>query len=229
MIDHGPEVAWTAEGATKTTTTADFSQPTITAYKLAAIIYLTDELIDDSAFSLSEILVRRFATKIAEAEDKAIIAGSGSGQPTGLFTATVASITAGGNLGFDKIIDLITLLPVKYRKNAKFLVNPANVGELRKLKDSQGRYLWLDSLAPSAANSVLGYPVIESYWVPESQIMFGDYKEAYWLGDRQKMTVKITQDTETAFTQDKTAIRVVERIGGNVVFADALRKITSIP
>lgn len=230
MIDHGPDVYWTNEGITKTTTTADFTQPTITAYKLAAIIYMTDELVDDSAFSLSEVIVKRFALKIAEKEDQAIVNGSGTGQPTGLFVAnTVATRTCSGNLDFDDIIDLIYDLPIKFRANASFVVNPNNVRELRKLKDGNSRYIWQDAVAPGQPATIYGYPVIENYWAPEAQILFGDLREAYWLGDRQRMTVKISNDTETTFTQDKTAIRVVERIGGTVVFPNALRKLVTIP
>lgn len=230
MINHGPEVYWTAEGATKTTTTADFTQPTITAYKLASIIYLTDELIEDSAFSLTSVLQSRFAKKISEAEDKAIIAGTGTGQPTGIVVAnTVSTRACVGNLSFDNLINLIYDLPVKYRPNARIMVNSNNVRELRLLKDNDGRYLWQDPPSAGQPATISGYPVLESAWVPESQIVFGDIKEAYWLGDRQKMTVKITNDTETTFTQDKTAIRVVSRIGGNVVFPNALRKLITIP
>lgn len=230
MIDHGPDVYWTAEGATKTTTTADFTQPTITAYKLAAIIYMTDELMDDSAFDLTSVLVRRFGQKLAEAEEKAILIGTGTSQPTGLFVAsTVSTRTCSGNLSFDNIINLKYDLPVKFRRGASFIVNPNNVRELRLIKDSQGRYLWQDPVAASQPATIQGHPVIENYWAPESQIAFGDFNEAYWLGDRQRMTVKITNDTETTFTQDKTAIRVVQRIGGTVVFPNAMRKLITIP
>ena len=230
MIDHGPDVYWTAEGITKTTTTADFSQPTITAYKMAAIIYLTDELIDDSAFDLTNVLVRRFAEKIAEEEDHVIINGSGVGRPTGIFVnANVATRACAGNLDFDDIIDLIYDLPVKFRSKAEFIVHPTNVRELRKLKDTTGRYLWQDPVSVGQPSTIHGYPVIENYWAPESQISFGDYRYGYWLGDRQNMTVKITNDTETTFTQDKTAIRVVERIGGDVIFPNAIRKLITIP
>lgn len=230
MIDHGPDVYWTSEGATKTTTTADFSQPTITAYKMAAIIYLTDELMDDSAFDLSQVLINRFAQAIAREEDKVIIAGSGTGQPTGITVAgTVATRTCAGNLSFDNIIDLIYDLPVKFRQNAKFLIHPNNVRELRKINDNNGRPIWQDAVAPGQPSTIYGYPVIENYWMPESQIAFGDYKQGYWLGDRQRMTVKISNDTETTFTQDKTAIRIVERIGGTVVFPNAIRKLITIP
>lgn len=230
MIDNGPEVYWTGEGVKKTTTTADFSQPTITAYKLASIIYLTDELIEDSAFGLVNVLVARFAQKMAQAEDKAIIQGTGTGQPTGLFTAsTVATRNCSGNLDFDDIIDLIYDLPMQFRANAVFMVNPANVKELRKSKDTTGQYLWQSPVSAGQPATIQGYPVIENYWVPEAQILFGDLKEAYWLGDRQKMTVKVSNDTETTFTEDKTAIRVVERIGGTVVFPNAVRKLVLIP
>jgi HK97 family phage major capsid protein len=229
-IAHGPDVYWTAEGATKTTTTADFSQPTITAYKMAAIIYLTDELIDDSKFDLVNVLVRRFAERIATEEDKVIINGAGTTQPVGIFVnASVPTRACSGNLSFDNIIRLIGDLPVKFRANAAFLVNPVNVTELRLMKDSNGRYLWQDSVAPGVPSTIHGFPVIENYWCPESQIAFGDYRYAYYLGDRQKMTVKITNDTETTFTQDKTAIRVVERIGGDVLFPNAIRKLITIP
>lgn len=137
-IAHGPDVYWTAEAATKTTTTADFTQPTITAYKMAAIIYLTDELIDDSKFDLVNILVRRFAERIAEEEDHVIINGSGTAQPTGIFAnANVATraCTAAG-LTFDDIIRLIGDLPVKFRANAYFIVHPQLMTEIRLLKVS---------------------------------------------------------------------------------------------
>lgn len=228
--EHGPDVYWTAEGVTKTTTTMDFRQPTITAYKMAAIIYLTDELIEDSAFDLVNVLVRRFAERIAREEDKVIVNGAGTTQPTGIFVNTsVGARVCAGNLSFDNVIDLVYDLDSKYRAAAEFIVNPNNVRELRKLKDSNGRYLWQDSVAMGQPATMLGYPVVESYWAPESQIAFGDFKTAYWLGDRQRMTVKITNDTETTFTQDKTAIRVVERIGGDVIITNAVRKLTTIP
>lgn len=230
-IAHGPDVYWTAEGATKTTTTADFAQPTITAYKMAAIIYLTDELIDDSKFDLVNVLVRRFAERIATEEDAVIINGSGVGRPTGIFvnaTVPTRNCTAVG-LTFDDIIRLIGDLPVKFRAGAYFLINPAIVTELRLLKDVNGRYLWQDPVAAGQPATIHGYPVIENYWVPVTQIAFGDYRYAYYLGDRQRMTVKITNDTETTFTQDKTAIRVVERIGGDITFGNAVRKIIAIP
>jgi HK97 family phage major capsid protein len=156
------------------------------------------------------------------------LAGSGSGQPTGIINAGTITSTAVELLNFDAIINLIYSLPVKFRANAKFVIHPNNVRDLRLLKDSYGRYLWQDPIAPGQPATIQGYPVIENYWLPQTHVVFGDFKQGYWLGDRQKMTVKISNDTETTFTTDKTAIRIVERIGGTVVFPNALRMITGI-
>lgn len=228
--EHGPDVYWTAEGATKTTTTMDFRQPTITAYKMASIIYLTDELIEDSAFDLVNVLISRFADRIAQEEDKVIVNGAGTTQPTGIFVnATVGTRACVGNLSFDNIINLIYDLPVRYRANAAFIVHPNNVRELRLLKDGDNRYLWQDPVSAGQPATIQGYPVIENYWAKEDQIAFGDFKTAYWLGTRGTMTVKVTNDTETTFTQDKTAIRVVERIGGDVIIPNAVKKLITIP
>ncbi|MCK4686633.1 MAG: phage major capsid protein [Candidatus Lokiarchaeota archaeon] len=225
-----PKVYWTLENQAKTTTTADFGQETLTVYKMAAIIYASDELIEDSSeIDVVDLIISLFAEAVADEEDKAITAGTGTNQPTGLTAATIGSVACSGNLDFDDIINLEYLLPAKYSKNASFLVNRTNIREMRKIKDGSNRYLWMDSVAPAQPATFHGIPVRENNYIPESEIYYGDYKKGYWFGDRRKMTIKVSQDTETAFTKDQTAIRVVERIAGNVVFAGAIKKLNSIP
>lgn len=229
-----PKIYWTAENKTKTTTTATFGQPTLTARKAAAIIYSSDELIEDSTeIDVVRTIIDLFSEAVGEEEDRVILRGNGTTEPTGIVTAraaaTISSQAAGGNLSFDDIINCIYGLKTKYRKGASFLIHPNNVRELRKLKDSNNRYIYLDPASPEGYPTLYGYPVHEFYDLPESELLFGNWKLCYWLGDRQKMTVKISQDTETAFTQDKTAIRVVIRLGGNVVLGEAAYAITSIP
>jgi len=225
-----PQVAWTSENAAKSTTTADFEQKTLTAYKMAAILYSSEELIEDcTEFDVVKLIIDLFAETIATEEDRVIIAGTGSGQPTGLVTCTIGSVTCSGNLDFDDIINLIYALPSQYRSNAKFLVNNVNIAELRKLKDSTNRYIWQDSPAAGQPSTIYGYPVIENNWVSEATIYFGDYKMGYWLGDRRRMTVLVSNIAGTAWSQDQIGIRVVERIAGNCVLEDAMRQLITIP
>lgn len=236
-----PKVYWTAENAAKTTTTAQFGQVTLTARKAAAILYASDELIEDSTdIDVVRLIIDLFAEAIGIEEDRVILRGNGTTEPTGLSTAvtatTIASVTCVGNLSFDNLISLIYALKQQYRSGASFLIHPENGAELRKLKDSNGRYIWTDpqvgggtGLTLGNPASILGYPVYENYDMPSTAIYFGNWKLAYWLGDRKQMTVKITQDSETAFVHDQTGIRVVERLGGNVVLGEAAKALTSIP
>jgi len=230
----GPQVTWTDENTTKSTTTAHFGEATLTAKKMAAIMYASDELIEDSTeIDVVKLIIQLFAEAIGREEDKVIAQGNGTTQPTGLTTArtagTISSISCSGNLSFDDIINLEYELPREYHPRAKFYVNRTNIRELRKLKDNEGRYLWSDPRNREEPPTLHGYPVVELNYLPESEIYFGDLKAAYWLGDRKRMTVKVSQETETAFTKDQTAIRVVERIAGNVVLGNAVKALISIP
>lgn len=225
-----PKLRWTSENAQKSTTTADFDEKTLTAHKVAAILYASEELIEDChEFDVVKLIIGLFAEEIAEEEDRVITAGSGTGQPTGLTNCTIASVTCSGNLDFDDIINLVYLLPSKYRRNAKFLVHNHNIREMRKIKDSQNRYIWQDSVAPGQPATFHGYPVIENNHLGEDEIYFGDYKAGYWFGDRRRMTVKVSDIAGNAWDNDQIGIRIVERVAGNCVLENAMRKLITIP
>lgn len=226
----GPDVYWTAENAAKTTTTAHFSERTLTVKKMAAIIYASDELIEDSTeIDIVNLIIRLFSERIADKEEEAIIAGNGTTQPTGLETARSAgtiSAIAAVTQDYDDILDLEHSLPAKYSNQAVFLANRNTIKELRKLKDTNGRYQWQPSPAAGQPATLGGKPVYEVNYLGNGIVYFGDFKQGYFLGDRKMMTVKITQDSETAFTKDQTAIRVVHRIAGNVGNPRAIRALT---
>lgn len=225
-----PKLRWTSELAAKSTTTADFSQPSLTAYKLAAIMYASEELVEDAVeMNVVQLIVSLFADAIAEEEDKVLTQGTGTGQPTGITNCSISSITCVGNLDLDQMIDLIYSLPAKYRANATILSNNANIKELRKMKDGQDRYLWQESSVAGEPATLLGFPIVENNWLSESEIYFGDFKKLYWLGDRKRMSVTISREAGDAWTKDEVGIRVVERIGGNCMLEAACRKLTGIP
>jgi len=227
-----PKLTWTGEAATKATTTFHLDELTLTARKMAAIIYISDELIEDASqyFDVTKEVISMFAEQIAEEEDRVIVAGNGTTQPTGLTVAgTIGSRTCSGNLSFDNLIDLIYDLPNKYHRKARFLVNRANIKELRKMKDGNNQFLWQPPVQQGEPALLHGFPIQESSYMPEATIHFGDFKKGYYLGDRHQMRVKLSQETETAFTKDLTAVRVVERIAGTVILPEAIKELATIP
>ena len=233
-LESRPQVTWTEENASKSTTTAHFGQVTLTVKKMAAILYASDELIDDaSEIDIVNFIIGLFSEAIGEEEDRVVWRGNGTTEPTGIVVAqaagTIAGRTCSGNLSIDNMIDLLYDLPAKWQKSAKIYVHRTNIRELRKLKNANNNYYWSEPVAVGLAPTFMGYPVVETNELGEDQIYFGDLKKTYWLGDRQKMTVKISQDTETAFTKDQTAIRVVSRIAGNVVLGASCRALVTLP
>jgi len=227
----GPQVFWTGENVAKSTTTARFSRLTLTAFKVAAILFSSDELIEDSdIFDVVQMIIQLFSEAIADEEERVIWVGDGTTQPQGIDTAGTINTVAAVNNDFDDIIALHYALPRKYRRNAQFFMNDKTMSEVRKLKDSNNNYI-VQNFSQTAnqedsAGALLGKRIVISDWVPERTIFFMDGKKLYFFGDRKRMTVKISQDVTQAFTNDQTAIRVVSRIGGQVVQPLAGRELT---
>jgi len=187
-------------------------------------------LIEDAYdYNITQLIIGLFSEALREEEDRVITRGSGTGQPTGLANCSITAVTCSGLLDFDDVIDLIYALPAKYRKNAIILANNSNIRDLRKVKDSNNRYIWQEPMSAGQPATVQGYPVIENNWIGDDEIYFGDFKLGYWLGDRKTITVTVSGEAGTAWEYDQVGIRVVERIGGTCVLEAAMRKLSSIP
>lgn len=201
-------------------------------------MYITDELRDDAYdFDIVRDMINDFAENIGDKEEEAITNGSGTNEPTGLTNCTIATVTCAGNLDFDDMINLEYAVPSRYRRAGRnvFIAHSNNIREMRKIRSDSGAgagtgtYLWADPVAVGQPGTFHGYPVIENNYLPEASIFFGDFKKAYWLGDRQQMTVKVSSENQTAWERDEVGIRVVSRIGGTCVLENAIRELISIP
>lgn len=187
---HG-EARWLDESAAFTESGETFDQITIGAYKLGTMIKITQELLNDSAFDMESYIANEFARRIGAAEEEAFLVGDGSKKPTGIFNLESEGVTAASNkITFDDIIDLVHSLKVPYRRKAAFIFNDSTLKALRKIKDSNGQYIWQPSMREGEPDRILSYNYYTSRFAPElSQsekpaILFGDYSY-YWIADRQ--------------------------------------------
>ena len=132
--------SWIDEEAAYPESDDAFGQTSISAYKLATMIKVSDELLHDSVFDVASYIAREFARRIGAAEEEAFFTGNGTGKPTGLLHTTggaevgvtAKSATA---LTFDEVMDLFYSLRVPYRRNAVFMTNDATMKVLRQLKN----------------------------------------------------------------------------------------------
>jgi HK97 family phage major capsid protein len=207
-----------------------FGQVSIGAYKLATMIKISEELLNDSAFNLESYVAKEFARRIGTKEEEAFCTGDGKGKPTGIFNSagggeigvTAASATA---ITIDEVIDLYYSLKSPYRKNAVFLTNDATVKAIRKLKDGNGQYIWQPSITAGTPDTILNRPVRTSAYVPTlaagaKTIAFGDFTY-YWVADRQGRAFKRLNELYAANGQ--VGFMATQRVDGKLVLSEAMK------
>ena len=220
---------WTEENAAFTESNPSFGQKQIDAFKLTDLIRVSTELLQDSAFNVEDYIIREFSYAFGVAEEQAFCVGTGTNQPTGIFTEN------GGEVGFttssatvitiDDVISLIYSLKAPYRKNAVFLMNDATAGLIRKLKDGNGAYLWQPSVQAGQPDKILGFDVYTTPFAPAIAggalpIAFGDFQN-YWIGDRGGKTVQ--RLNELYATNGQVGYVATERVDGKVILPEAIK------
>lgn len=236
---------WTNEAASITEVTETFKQVTLNAYKLAARLKISNELLNDSAFDLASYVSSEFAQAFGAKEEQGFCVGAGgtSNQPTGIFTiassdvaervgaytgmkdvSTIAPIT------FDAMFNLYYSLKAPYRQNASWLTSEEVMLQLMTLKDGTGAYLWKPSMDIAKPDTFLGRPIYTSAYVPTPStatvagpkdiVAFGDFGK-YWIADRGNRSFK--RLNELYAETDQTGFVATQRVDAKLVLNEAIK------
>lgn len=233
LVDHSEMGAgWATEASAVTETdTPKIERISIPLHELSALPKASQRLLDDSAFDIEGWLAGRIADKFARSEAMAFINGDGADKPTGLLTyPTVDNVLwAWGNLGYvptetaggitraDPIIDLVYSLGAEYRANATFVMNSKTAGHVRKLKDNDGRFVWVDGIAMGEPARLMGYRVLIAEDMPDiadgsMSIAFGDFNAGYTVAERPDL--RVLRDPFSA--KPHVLFYATKRVGGAV-------------
>lgn len=210
---------WTTELATGTDDTAmQFGKRAFAPHPLAKLIKISNKLLRASVIDLEELVQDRFMYKFGITEEKAFLTGSGAQQPLGLFTAssngisTDRDVSAGNTtttIGADGLINAFYNLKAPYRRVAQWLFHRSAILQLMTLKDGDGQYLWRTGLTAGTPDMILGRPVMESEYVPNTFTtglyvgIIGDFSK-YWIADAldmqiQRLSELFAQTNQTGF------------------------------
>ncbi|MFD0942893.1 phage major capsid protein [Savagea faecisuis] len=225
-----PAAAWIDEGGQLTFGNAKFDQINLDAHKLHVAVKVTEELLYDNVFNLENYILDKFARALANAEEDAFLNGDGTGKPTGIFHPTdggEVGVTAAGlkAITADEVLDLIYSLKRPYRKNAVFITNDATLALLRKLKDANGAYIWQPSYQAGEPDTLLGYKVYTSAYVPtvgagNPVIAFGDFSY-YNIGDRGSRS--FAELKELFAGNGMVGFVAKERVDGRLILPEAVK------
>ena len=245
VLTTGSATGWVSETQARPTLSgpglSKISPPYGELYTMPAV---TQTLLDTSDFDVASMLSTDIARQFAIQEGSAFISGSGINQPRGIATydfvadaswawGKVGVVGAGGSAfatptstvsPADCLINLVYALNPQYRVNAVWGMNKNTIGVVRQMKDAQGRFIWIDSVAPGQPATLLGYPVVEfpdmdDIGANKYPIMFGDLGVAYVINDVSP--VALLRDPYS--TKPYVLFYTTKRVAGAIVDFQAIK------
>jgi len=239
----GTASGWVSETTARAeTATPSFAEVAPPSGELYANPAASQAMLDDAVFDLESWLADEIAMEFARAEGAAFVSGSGTNQPKGFLAgptaATGDATRAFGTLQFlasgnatglgtapqDTLIDLVHSLKAGHRQGASFVMNAGTLAQVRKLKTSDGAFVWQPGLTEGQPDRLLGYPVVEAADMPDIAanafpIAFGNFRAGYLIAERSVTSILRDPFTNKPFVN----FYATKRIGGQVLDSDAIK------
>lgn len=234
MDDTANEGAILVEAAETNAADVSVSSVTLNGFKYESKeVILSLELLQDSSVDLEAYVARAIAERFGRVYAKHVTIGTGSGQPFGIVTrSTNSTIVAGGTaaaptLSGDDLIDLAESLDDAYKSGpgVGYMMNPATMTKVRKLKDSNGQYLWQPSLQAGVPGTFYGFPVYRNQNMVTSGAnariaVFGDFSKYLW---RNVMGVQIFRLDQLRIRNGQISFLAFARADGNLIQPNSVK------
>lgn len=232
----GVQAYWIQEGGALTPSRPKFRMINLNLGKLAALMYATDEILQDAA-QLEAIANEAFPEELNFMLEDAIINGDGTGKPLGFLNgnsvvnvAIEGTQTIANTAGFlaINVANMMARMPARNYANAVWLVNPVLLAKLvvMTIGGAGGAtpvYLPGGNLSGTPFGTLLGRPVIPvEYCAAEGtpgDIILADLSQ-YVVAD--KGGIDYASSMHVAFLTDEMAFRFILRVDGQPVWNNVL-------
>ena len=218
------------ENTTATGADPSFGVVTLKTYKFSSkVVAVPFELLQDSSIDMEGFIRSRLATRLGRVTNTYFTTGTGTAQPNGIVTAAgsgkVGTTGQTATVIFEDLVDLVHSVDPAYRAlgNCRFMMNDASLKVIRKLKDSQGRPIFLpgyDGLAGPMPDTLLGYPItinqdVATMAANAKSILFGDFS---YYKIRDAMDMQMFRFDDSAYIKlGQIGFLAWMRSGGNFV------------
>ena len=225
---------WLGEADEKTASKPKFRQIELMLKKLAALVYATDENLNDAA-QLEGLIREACVSELRFMLDDAIINGTGAAQPLGVLNGgglvtQAAESQAAGTIVPENLAKMWARLLTQSRPNAVWLINQALEPQLMLLhmEGSSGGvfpvYLPPGGFSQAPYGTIFGRPVIpiEQCAAPDTagDIILGDFSNGYIIAE--KGGIDAAMSIHVRFVYDESVFRFVLRVDGQPILASAL-------
>lgn len=189
---------WLSENETAGDEDTGFGVRNIETHMVSSkVIAVPFQLLQDTQFDLEGYLNNAIGNRIGRTTEDAFINGDGTGKPHGI----LADIEAGkvgvsgqtATITYDDLVDLEHSVDPAYRRSGKcgFMMRDSSIKVIKKLKDGQGRPLWLPGIESGDPNLILGRAYATNQHIPAmsanaKSVLFGDFSK-YIVRDVSQM------------------------------------------
>lgn len=237
----GTDAGWVGETDPRPeTSTSQLTKISTHMGEIYANPAVTQHSLEDVMFSVESFVKNEVAKVFAEMEAESFLSGDGVNKPKGLLTYPTSadsdgtrafgtfqempSLASGALSSTDAIIDLTSEVKKGYLSSSRFLLNKKSLRDIRKLKDSDGRYLWEPSVKVGAPSTIFGYgysicPDMPNVAPGALALAFGDFKRAYTICDRIGTSVMRDPYTNKPYVHFYTR----KRVGGMAVDTESVK------
>jgi len=210
-----------------------FGQTTLSAFKYGRLLQVSRELLTDTGVDLEGYLARSIGRALGNAFGEDMVLGAGTTEPRGIALDAGAGVTgpAGttvtfGNQatvgqGFDLIISLYhsVISPYRSSRSCAFVMNDTTASLVRRIKSTEGVYVWQPSVTVGQPDTILGKPVFIDPFVASpaasaESIFFGDWA-AYFV--RYAGGIRFERSDDFAFGNDLVSFRAILRADAALV------------
>ncbi len=210
--------AYAEEFKALSSTSGKFTSVSLTGFLAGALSKVSLSLVNNSDFGLVNFVIQKIAQAISEFLEKELLIGT-AGKMTGVLSSTKGSTAAAvAAITADELISLQMVVPQIFQKNAVWIMHKNTFESIRKLKDSEGRYLLNYDITTAFGWTLLGKPVHVSENMPK--LAAGAKAIAY--GDMGGLYMKLVSDVSIQVLREAYA---TEHALGVVAWIEADSKI----
>lgn len=219
----GMVMNWTDENATIASTKPQFRQLKLENHRLSGIVPASNELLQDDAIGLQQVLVRLFGEAIGWHRDYSFLHGLGDGEPTGILNAPalITTATYATSLDVPDITAMYKHLMPSSRRRAVWMVGIEHEDALLNINASAATgnpsvLTYLPNLNGTIEPRLLGLPVITTdkligSSVSDQSMILCDFSQ-FVVSDR--LAIDIAMSTDAGFDRNQTHWRCNARFDG---------------
>lgn len=236
-----PEAVWTEMCAKLNELNLDFTGVEIDGYKVGGFIPVCNAVLEDSDENLAAIIIDALGQAIGYALDKAIVFGTGTKMPVGIFTRLAQtsdpsdprSTIPWKDLHSSNILKIaaattgIKFFQELLKDSAAAKSNYARGGKFWVMNETTKNAIIAESVSINAAGAVvagvnnqmpiIGGEIVELNFMPDN-VIIGGYGELYLLAERAG--AEFAQSEHVRFIEDQTVFKGTARYDGLPVIAE---------